>query len=156
MRIAAFLAENRAPFDTVLHPPAYTAQNRAKFLHIPGRQVAKCVLLKSPTGYLLVVLPATHRVDPGTLAAEWGEPIGLATGEEVAHVFRDCEWGVVPPFGRLYGLPTLLDHSIDPDLLLVFESQAHGEAILMKCRDFERCERPRRVAFAAPRNLPVR
>lgn len=148
MRVADFLAEQHVPFETLLHPPAFTAQNRAKFLHLPGRQVAKSVLLKGPEGYLLAVLPATHHVDTDLLAGALGGPARLATDEEISEVFRDCEWGVVPPFGKIYGLPVVLDDSLLPDGWIVFEGNSHVEALRLHCRDYEYLEKPRRLQFA--------
>src|SRR5262249_42062197 len=98
MRVPDFLSEQRIAFETLLHPPAFTAQKRAKYLHVPGRRVAKNVLLAGPTGRILAVLPATHYVDTETLAEELGGPVRLAADREIAEVFTDCEWGVVPPF----------------------------------------------------------
>ena len=60
--------------------------------------------------------------------------------------------GAVPPFGTLYGLPTLMDESLAPDALLVFEGHTHFEAIRMLCRDYERLEHPIRLRFAEPGN----
>jgi Ala-tRNA(Pro) deacylase len=145
MRVAQFLSEQLVPFETLLHPPAFTAQKRAKFLHLPGRQVAKAVLLAGPQGHVVAVLPAPDHVDTAAVAAALGGPVRLAEDAEVAAVFRDCEWGVVPPFGTLYGLPVLLDEGIPPDALMVFETTTHGEAVRLLCRDFERLERPRRL-----------
>jgi Ala-tRNA(Pro) deacylase len=150
MRIADFLAEQRVAFEPLPHPPAFTAQKRAKCLRISGSQVAKCVLLCGPQGHLLAVLPATHQVDLEKLAALLGGPVRLASDREIASVFRDCEWGVVPPFGTLYGLPTLLDDALPPDSQLVLETHTHVDAIRLTCRDFERLERPRRLTFARP------
>src|SRR4051812_38414092 len=104
MRIAELLAEQEVPFESLPHPPAFTAQKLAKYLRVPGSRVAKSVLLKGPAGYLLAVLPATHRVDTERLSQLLEGPIRLATDREAAEVFRDCEWGVVAPFGTLYGL----------------------------------------------------
>ena len=67
---------------------------------------------------------------------------------EAARTFRDCEWGVVPPFGNLYGLPTLLDESITPDMVIVLAVYTRVEAIRLTGRDFERLARPRRLRFA--------
>ncbi len=150
MRVAQFLTENRIAFDTLVHPPAFTAQKRARFLHVPGRQVAKCVLLATPAGYWLAVLPATHSVDIEALAALLDGPVCVAEEREVADLFRDCEWGVVPPFGTLYGLPTIVDESLDPESVLVFEGNYRTEAFRLRYRDFERLERPRRLRFARP------
>jgi Ala-tRNA(Pro) deacylase len=148
MRVPEFLVAQEVPFETLVHPPAFTAQKRARFLHLPGRQVAKVVLLHGPNGYVLAVVPATRRVDPDRLAELLGGPVRLADDNEIARVFHDCEWGVVPPFGTLYGLPVLLDESITPDTLMVFETTTQAEAVRMLCRDFERLERPRRLPLA--------
>lgn len=148
MRVSEFLAEQHVVHEMILHPPAYTARNRAKYMHVPGQQVAKCVLLAGPTGYLLAVLPSTLHVDTAALAKALGGPVRLAGDREIAEVFRDCEYGVVAPFGTLYGLPTVLDESLSPDDLVVFEADAHAVAVRLLCRDFERLERPRRLRFA--------
>jgi Ala-tRNA(Pro) deacylase len=148
MRIDAFLTDQNVPFEPLPHPPAYTAQKLAKYLHVPGGRVAKCVLLHGPDGFFLAVLPATHRVDTEQLGRELGGPVRLAGEAEIADTFRDCEWGVVAPFGTLYGLRTVLDASLPPEALLVFEGHTRFEAVRLRCADFERLERPRRLRFA--------
>lgn len=148
MRVPAFLAKQSEIFETILHPPAFTAQKRARFLRVSGSHVAKSVLLVGPSGYLLAVLPATRQIDTDELGRDLGGPVRVATDREVAEVFSDCEWGVVPPFGRLYGLNTLLDATLDPETLMVFETSSRAQAVRMRCRDFERLEKPRRVPFA--------
>jgi Ala-tRNA(Pro) deacylase len=150
MRIPDFLAEQEVAFVSLLHPPAFTAQRRARYLRVPGRRVAKAVLLAGPRGPFLAVLPATHRVDTDALAREMGSPVRLADPREVAEVFRDCEWGAVPPFGSLYGIPTFLDEGLHPEAQIVLEGHSHMHAVRLLCRDFERLERPRRLRFARP------
>jgi Ala-tRNA(Pro) deacylase len=148
MRVLQFLSEQQITFEPLMHPPAYTAQKRAKYLGVSGKQVAKNVLLVGPEGYVLAVLPATHQVDTDLLAEDLGGPVRLATDREIGEVFNDCEWGVVEPFGTLYGISTLLDDSLTPDSWIVFEAHTHAEAIRMLCADFERLEQPRRLKFA--------
>jgi Ala-tRNA(Pro) deacylase len=148
MRIPTFLAEHRVPFETIVHPPAYTAQKRAKYLHVPGARVAKCVLLKGPAGFLVAVLPAPRHVDTTRLAIALGGPVRVAEEREVADVFRDCEWGVATPFGQLYGVPTILDESLSPEDLIVVETNSHMEAVRLRVRDFIELEQPRRLSFA--------
>src|SRR5262249_11961231 len=112
MRVPEFLSRNHIAFETLIHPPAFTAQKLAKYLGVPGKHVVKTVLLKGPDGFLLAVLPATHQVDTLSLAEPLGGPVRLATEQEIAAVFPDCEWGVAIPFGKLYGLQTLLEESL--------------------------------------------
>jgi Ala-tRNA(Pro) deacylase len=159
MRVPSFLADQRVHFETLVHPPAFTASRRARCLHVPGKQLAKCVLLVGSTRSagtevlpgrqdLLAIVPATHHVDLEKVAINLDCQVRLATSDEIPEVFRDCEWGGLVPFGSLYGLQTLLDISFDPEVLLVFEAHQHAVAIRMPCRDFERLEKPRRFAFA--------
>jgi Ala-tRNA(Pro) deacylase len=148
MGVPEFLTDHQVPFETIFHAPAFSAQKRAKYLHVPGKQVAKCVLLAHSSGFVLAVLPATKQIDLDKLSCELGGPVRVADNGEIAHVFRDCEWGVVPPFGSMYGLSTLLDDSLDAEAVIVFEGNLHVEAIRLRCRDYERLERPRRICFA--------
>jgi Ala-tRNA(Pro) deacylase len=147
MRILQFLADQEVAFETVFHPPAFTAQKRAKFMHVPGRQVVKSVLLNVPDGYALAVLPAPERIDLTAVAAYMGGSVRLASEEHLAALFRDCERGALTPFGRLYGATTLLEESIPLEALIAFESQQHALAIRMVCRDFIRLEQPLRFSF---------
>jgi Ala-tRNA(Pro) deacylase len=150
MRITAMLADRQVEFEPLPHAPAFSAQHRAKYLRVPGRRVAKGVLLHGPEGFLLAVLPASHRIDTDRLALVFGGPVRLATVAEIREVFPDCEWGVVPPFGTLYGLPTILDDAISAEAVMVFETHTHFDAVRLRCSDFEQLERPRRLAFTSP------
>jgi Ala-tRNA(Pro) deacylase len=150
MRVPLFLADQRVAFETLVHPPAFTAQKRAKYLHVPGRQLAKCVLLAGGRGFVLAVLPAIRQVDTEAVGRALGDQFRLANDAEIAGVFRDCEWGALAPFGTLYGVPTILDDSLAADSGIVFAAHGHALAIRMRCGDFERLEKPRRFAFSRP------
>ncbi len=150
MRVPHFLSDNGVPFERVLHPPAYSAQRRAHYVGIPGSRVVKAVLLEGPAGLFLAVLPATHHVDTRALALYLGAPVRLATAARIHETFADCEWGVVSAMGCLYGLPTILEDSLPPESKIVFEAHFHGEAMQMRCADYERLVRPRRLRFATP------
>lgn len=142
MRITDFLTDNHVPFEILPHAPAYAAQRLAKYLGVSGSEVAKAVLLRGPHGFFLVVLPAVYQVN----LAQFGEGVRLATTEEITATFRDCEWGVVSPFGNLYGLPTYLDDSFTPDMWIAVEAGTRDEAVRLSARDFARlsgCERGR-------------
>lgn len=148
MRVPVYLSDQRVSFETLPHPPAYTAQRLAQYLGLSGRQVVKSVLLHVSCEFRLAVLPATHHVDTAALGRLLSESVRLATEVEIAEVFPDCEWGVVSPFGKLYGLHTVLEESLAPDTMIVFEAHSHVEAIRMRCRDYEQLERPRRLSFS--------
>jgi Ala-tRNA(Pro) deacylase len=148
MRVSEFLSDRRIVFEEMMHPPAFTSQKLAKFLHISGRHVVKSILLKGPQGFFLAVLPAAQRIDLAGLGIHFGGPVRLANVQELCELFRDCEWGASIPFGRLYGLATILETSLASDAMIVFEAQRHALAIRMLCRDFVLLENPERLTFA--------
>jgi len=153
MRIAELLNQKRVAYEYLPHAPAYTAHQLAKYLRVPGEQVAKCVLLRGPISYFVAILPANYQVDTEGLGQVLNGPVRVADGREMSEVFKDCEWGVVPPFGGLYGLPTFLEASINPDTRLVMETHTHVEAVRLRCRDFEELEQPRRLHFVRQNKL---
>lgn len=148
MRVSQFLADQRIAFEEMVHPPAYTSQKLAKFLHISGHKVVKSILLKGPRGFFLAVLPATQLIDLSRLSSHFAGPVRLATIDELCDQLRDCEWGASIPFGRLYGMTTILETAIPANTMIVFEAQRHALAIRMMCDDFVRLEKPERVSFA--------
>jgi Ala-tRNA(Pro) deacylase len=148
MNLDEFLSSRHVAFERLHHRPAYTANRTAQVLHVPGREVAKTVLLRAGKGYALAVLPATHRVDLERVSQDLGgERVELASEEDMGRLFPDCERGAVPPFGSLYRLPTLVDESLAEDEEIVFEAQSHEDAIRMSYRDFEELEHPRKGHF---------
>jgi prolyl-tRNA editing enzyme YbaK/EbsC (Cys-tRNA(Pro) deacylase) len=113
MNIRDFLVSREVWFETLLHRPVPSASRRAQTVHVPGRQVAKGVLVRAGESYVLAVLPSTTRIDTERLSQVLdGLPVALATEDEVEQVFGDCERGALPPFGRLYGVRTIVDASL--------------------------------------------
>jgi Ala-tRNA(Pro) deacylase len=151
MKLDELLTDHAVPFERLHHQPAYTASRRAQALHVPGKMVAKTVLLRTDQGYVVGVLPANRRVDLDQVRACLGDEwVEMASEAEMERLFPDCERGALPPFGSLYHLQTLVDESLERDGEIVFEGQTHEEDIRMAYRDFEAIEHPRKGRFALP------
>ncbi|TWU12375.1 Proline--tRNA ligase [Symmachiella macrocystis] len=149
MRIDEMLSSRHVHFESLQHRPTFTANRMAQVLHIPGKEVAKSVLLRSGGDYVLVVLPATHYVDMERIRRRLGEEnVEMASEDEIAHMFPDCEPGAMPPFGSLYDVPTLMDSSLAEDEEIVFENQSHAEAIRMRFEDYDTLEHPIKGRFS--------
>ena len=158
MNISEYLARKNIPFQHIDHPPTYSAQHMAQMLHLPGRQVAKTVLLRvcpETTNYIVAVLPATQDIDLDKLATVLHKPkIELANNVELGWRFPDCELGVVPPFGSEYGMQTVVDTSITENATIAFEGTKHIESIQMSYDDFEALEHPQVASIAKGSECP--
>ena len=155
MCIRDFLQSRQVWFETMLHAPAPTASKMAQAVHVSGHRVAKGVLIKAGGSYLLAVLPATARIDLERLRQiVRGPEVRIATEDEVEQVFGDCERGALPPFGRLYGLTTLVDSSLSGGSEIVFVGNTRHEGVRMRYRDYEAIEGPIRTRFASETSPP--
>lgn len=153
MSIVEYLHSRHVRFETLLHRPASAATKLAQSVHVPGRGVAKTVLVKAGENYYLAVLPATSRIDLNRLGEVLGLPgssVSLAAAAELCRFFGDCEPGVIPPFGRLYGLTTLVDTSLSGSAEIVIPANQRHLGLRMRYRDFEAVESPHRARFALP------
>ena len=151
-RLREHLDEHGIKYLVITHSPAFTAQEIAARMHIPGRELAKAVVVKEPQGLALVVLRAQDRVDLGSI----GGDARLASEEEFRNAFPDCEVGAMPPMGNLYGIPTLVDEALSRDEEIVFNAGTHTEAIRLDFSDFVAVTKPRIGRFAEPHLVGVR
>jgi len=150
-RLKSLLEAEKIQYTVVSHPPTFTAQEDAAALHVPGKDVAKTVVLHGGKGTYVAVLPASHRIDLKKMKEVAGEGVRLATEDEIGRLFPDCELGAMPPFGELYGIPVFVDASLAADQQIVFNAGTHQEAIRMSYADFERLVRPTVSSFVLER-----
>jgi Ala-tRNA(Pro) deacylase len=120
-----YLLDSRVDFDLVEHRRTGSSSQTAQAAHIPGDRLAKAVVLQHDDGYVLAVVPSTHRVELGTLERALGCKLNIATEAEVGRVFGDCALGAVPPAGPAYDLTTLVDEELDKQPDVYFESGDH-------------------------------
>lgn len=148
-RLEAYLRARQVPFQVQHHPVAYTAQQVAASEHIPGRMVAKVVMVVADGRLVLLTLPAPARVDLARVAAMLGaREVRLAHEEEFAAAFPDCEVGAMPPFGNLYDLPVYADPSLAENQTIVFAAGTHTDTMSMAYSDFTRLVQPVVAPFA--------
>lgn len=148
-RLKDYLEENGVAYTHCTHRPAYTAQEVAAAQHVPGREMAKTIVLKADNQFVLVVLPAVMKIDLKALGSELPfKHIEMANEKEFASLFPDSEVGAMSPFGNLYGLPVYVDKTLSADEEIVFNAGTHVETIRMKYKDFERLVQPKIIDAA--------
>jgi Ala-tRNA(Pro) deacylase len=135
-RLKWFLDSRGAHYDLVPHPPTSTSLGAAEAAHVPGDRVAKSVLLEDERGYLVAVLPASHRIRIRELTEQLERSLELASEPELGELFRDCEPGAVPPVGAAYGLPTVVDDSLLNAPEVYFEAGDHEDLVHLSGVEF--------------------
>lgn len=128
-RVLSLLKRRHVPYGVVGHPHTFSAMETAAAAHVPGDRVAKGVVLRDANGYVLAVVPSTHKVSSRALENTLARDLRLATEEELSAIFLDCDRGAVPPIGVAYGLPTIVDATLTDAPEIFFEAGDHRRLI---------------------------
>jgi Ala-tRNA(Pro) deacylase len=148
-KLREFLDSNKVKYVMIKHSLAYTAQEVAASAHIPGKEVAKTVIVKIDGKMAMAVLPSSYRVDLDALKQATGAgDVVLATEDEFKDLFPECHAGAMPPFGNLYGMDVYVAESLREDEEIAFNACSHTELVRMSYSDFERLAKPKIVRFS--------
>lgn len=133
-----YLIDCGVVFDIVEHRRTGSSSMTAEAANIPGDRLAKAVVLHHDGGFIMAVLPSTHKVELGALGRALGRKIGLATESEIGEIFADCALGAVPPTGAAYDLETVVDEELDRQPEVYFESGDHHTLVHVTGDGFRR------------------
>ena len=149
-KLQDFLDERHVKYITMTHSPSYTAQEVAASAHVPGREMAKTVMVKLDGKIAMAVVSANDGVDFQMLKkVTHCNKAELASEEEFRDLFPDCEVGAMPPFGNLYGVTVCADRHLSEDREIAFNAGSHRELMRLSYRDFEELVHPTVGEFAA-------
>ena len=148
-RLEGYLREHQVPYQLQHHAQTFTAQKIAESEHIPGKMVAKTVIILVDNNMVALVLPASYRVDLNRVQAVLGaRETRLAHETEFVTAFPDCEVGTMPPFGNLYGIPVCVERRLTAEETIVFPIGTYTDTMSLRYADFERLVQPRVMTFA--------
>jgi Ala-tRNA(Pro) deacylase len=147
-KLREFLDGHKVKYVVISHSPAYTAQQVAASAHIPGKELAKTVMVKVDGALAMAVLPASNQVDLGGLKKAAGaSKVELATEAEFKDAFPECEIGAMPPFGNLYGMNVFVTPALTQDEEIAFNAGSHTELIRLAYQDFQKLVKPQVAEF---------
>lgn len=148
-RIKEYLDSQKVKYTILKHSPVYTAQEVAASAHIPGRQLAKTVMIKLDGEMSMAILPAACQVNFDALKKTLKvKKVKLATEKEFKDLLPDCEIGATPPFGNLYDMKVIADKSLSTQEVIAFCAGSHTELIQLSYQDFKKLVKPKVVAFS--------
>jgi len=148
-KIEDFLDSHNIKYTTIKHSPAYTTLEIAASAHIPGKELAKTVMAKIDGKMVMLVLPASQKVDFELLKEATGaSEVELAKEDEFQGMFSECEVGAMLPMGNLYGMDVFVDESLTEGEEIAFNAGSHTELIRLAYNDYEKLVKPKVVNIA--------
>jgi Ala-tRNA(Pro) deacylase len=136
-----FLDKEQVPYDLVAHRHTTTSLRSANTAHIDPARLAKAVLLEQDlehSHFVVAVVPATHRLQLGEAGRRLGRKVHLATEDDAAMLFEDCETGAIPALGAAYGIDTIVEESLLAQPQVFVEAGDHEHLVRMAKQDFLR------------------
>ena len=143
-KLREFLDSHAVRYFVVSHSPAYTAQEIAAAAHVPGKELAKTVMVTLDGKMAMVVLPASRQLDFVLLRKQTeAREVELASEKEFADLFPECEIGAMPPFGNLYGMDVYVSEELEDDDESAFNAGAHTELLRLSYENYKRLVHPK-------------
>ncbi len=147
-KLKEFLDKEKIKYVSIVHSPAYTAQEVAASAHITGRELAKTVIVQLDGEMAMAVLPANRKIVLQDLREVTGsDQVKFVAEDDFKKKFPDCETGAMPPFGNLYGMEVFAAASLADNADIAFNAGSHTEVMKLLYKDFERLVRPKVVSF---------
>jgi Ala-tRNA(Pro) deacylase len=126
------LEDGGIEYELLPHGHTESALAEAQALGVDPTEVAKTLVVQTPSGYARAVLPASERLDLGKLGDSLGlakKELHLATEEALARDYPEFDLGAVPPVGGSRREPVVIDSRIAERESIVLEAGSHDESI---------------------------
>jgi Ala-tRNA(Pro) deacylase len=130
-------------YEVFNHPLAYTSQEIAARQHVPGKEIAKVVMLDVDGALVMGVIAGSHKISVDMARSSLGaNRVRLATEDEFTSCFPGCEIGAMPPFGNLFGIKVIVDPELEKDKYIYFNAGNHVQTVRLAYKDFAALVKP--------------
>jgi Ala-tRNA(Pro) deacylase len=134
--VTEHLEQRGSPFELLPHRQAYTSTDEARALGIAAGEVLKTLAVRTGPSYVLMVIPASRRLDLHLVRDALGDHHArLASEEELARDFAGYQLGAVPPLGALLGSQVYVDPEVLGHDMVVFAAGTQTESVRIRTRE---------------------
>jgi Ala-tRNA(Pro) deacylase len=134
--VTEHLEQRGSGFELLPHRQAYTSTDEARALGIDAGEVLKTLAVRTGPGYVLVVIPASCRLDLHLVREALADhQARLASEEELARDFPGYQLGALPPLGALLGSQLFIDPEVLKHDIVVFAAGTQTESVRMRTRE---------------------
>lgn len=145
-RLRAYFDDHGVAYRIIAHKAAASADEYHDVLGTRYAQMPKAIFLryqdKDGKRFAILALQAHKRADLHRVGRLLNvRDVRLGSRDELRDV-TGCEFGELPPVGRLFGLPLLLDQDLLLEDLLYFNAGSLTESMVVRARALQALEQP--------------
>ncbi|MDT8404917.1 HDOD domain-containing protein [Sulfuriflexus sp.] len=134
--VSQFLDQRGVKYALLPHAETRTLEEAAEAIGASYAKMLRAVVVTDGTTCYMAVLPITHVLDFKALQKQFGQDLRIAPYRDFAERFACCTHGSVPPLGKAFAIPMLIDISIRDVEEVFFEPGSHVASIKMRGSDF--------------------
>ncbi len=135
-KLLNYLNKTKVSYKTIQHKTVYTAYDLAQTLKRKLGEIAKTLVVKADKAYVLVVLPASHKLDLGKLKkALKAKKVEIAKEKVMTTIFK-IKPGAITPFGTLYKVPVFIDKALLKAKKIIASACTYEDAVIMTAKNF--------------------
>ncbi len=144
-RVEAYLKKAGKKFVPHAHKTVYTAYDVAQTMKRKLHEVAKTLLVQADKAHILVVVPASKRLDFDKLKkALQASNVKLVSEKAMQQVLK-VKSGALTAFGKMHKLPIVVDKSLMKSKDVILQAGSFTDSVLMKAKDFVAMEQAKLV-----------
>jgi Ala-tRNA(Pro) deacylase len=134
--VTEHLEERGIAFQLLPHRQAYTSSEEARALGVDAGEVLKTLAVRTSSGYALVVIPASRRLDLHLVGeALEDRHTRLASEEELGRDFADYQLGALPPLAALLGASLYVDPEVLRHDSVAFAAGTQTESVKLRTEE---------------------
>ena len=123
-------------YEIMEHEPVFTSEQAAKVRNESINSGAKSLLLRINKKFVLAVLPGGRRLSSKKIKDTFQvKELRFATPQEVRDIMG-CEIGACYPFGKIFGVETIVDESLSKNKIISFNPGVHDKTIKLSPKDY--------------------
>jgi Ala-tRNA(Pro) deacylase len=140
--VTEHLKQQGSVFEVIPHRQAYTSIEEARALGVDAGDVLKTLAVRTASGYALMVIPASRRLDLRLVRQALGDNHArLASEDELGRDFAGYELGALPPLGALLDAQVFVDPEVMEHETVAFAAGSQTESVRIRTEELFGSER---------------
>ncbi|MBU7582191.1 MAG: tRNA-dependent cyclodipeptide synthase [Nostoc sp. TH1S01] len=139
-KLQEFLNSHQLKYQTIFYSPAYTAEELNRYKQALGLELIEAIVVEIDKQKIaIVLLSASVKINVDSLQkALDANSIKLLNQKEFEHLFPDCEFGTLPPYGGFYDMDVFWSHDLSENKNVAYYAYSYAHLVKMKYIDFEK------------------
>jgi len=147
-KVESYLKKTNRKFEQISHKTVYTAYDLAQTLKRELKDIAKALVIKADKAYVLVIVPASAKVNLKKLKKALGaRKISIPDEKVMVKVFK-VKPGAISAFGKLHKVETFVDKSLLKARDIILQAGSFTDSIRMKAKDYVEMEEAKLMNIA--------